>query len=93
MFMNCPKLASCTTDLPKLTTGSSMFYGCNLDAESVLCILNSIPTYASGAHALHLGRRTNYLNSTEIAALLGTTTPIAAATNYSYKGWTITVQS
>lgn len=68
-----------------------MFYGCILDEASVLRVLNSIPTYTSGTHQLHLGKRTNFLDSTEVAALLGTTTPIAAKTNYSYKGWTITV--
>lgn len=68
-----------------------MFKGCNLDEASVLRILNSIPAKTSGTHPLHLGHSTNYLNSTEIATLLGTTTPIAAASNYKYKGWTITV--
>lgn len=68
-----------------------MFYNCNLDETSVLHILNTIPTYTGGTKELHLGKSTNYKNSTAIATLLGTTTPIAAKINYSYKGWTITV--
>lgn len=91
MFYRCSQLTSFSVALPNLTSGSNMFNGCNLDEASVLRILNSIPTWTSGTHQLHLGKRTNYLNSTDIAALLGTTTPIAAKTNYSYKGWTITI--
>lgn len=93
MFNHCTGLTSWTAELPNLTDGTGMFTGCILDEASVLCILNSVPTYTDGTHELHLGKRTNYLNSTEIAALLNTTTPIAAATSYKYKGWTITVQS
>lgn len=91
MFRSCSNLTSFNSTLPALAYGQDMFYGCNLDEASVLRILNSIPTWTSGTHQLHLGKRTNYLNSTDIAALLGTTTPIAAKTNYSYKGWTITI--
>lgn len=91
MFYNCSELTSFNSTLPALAYGQDMFYGCNLDEASVLRILNSIPTWTSGTHQLHLGKRTNYLNSTDIAALLGTTTPIAAKTNYRYKGWTITI--
>ena len=91
MFYNCSKLTSFNSTLPALAYGQDMFYGCILDEASVLRILNSIPTYTSGTPKLHLGKRTNYLNSTDIAALLGTTTPIAASTSYSYKGWIITI--
>lgn len=91
MFTGCPKLTSFNSALPKLVHGADMFRDCILDEASVLRILNSIPTHTSETHKLHLGKRTNYMNSTDIADLLGTTTPIAAATNYSYKGWTITV--
>lgn len=91
MFRNCSNLTSFNSTLPALAYGIEMFSGCNLDEASVLRILNSIPTWNSGTHPLHLGKRTNYLNSTDIAALLGTTTPIAARSNYSYKGWIITI--
>ena len=91
MFSNCTSLTSFAGDLSKLTKGNNMFSSCNLDEASVLRILNSIPTYTSGSHPLHLGKRTNFLNSTDIATLLGTTVPIAASTSYKYKGWTITI--
>ena len=91
MFANCTGLTSWTVDLPKLTSGASMFSGCKLDESSILCVLNSIPTYTSGSHSLHLGKNTNYKDSTDIATLLGTTTPIAARSTYKYKGWTITI--
>ncbi|MCQ2172102.1 MAG: DUF285 domain-containing protein [Bacteroidales bacterium] len=90
MFYDCRALTSFNSTLPKLESGQEMFVACKLDATSVLNILNSIPTYTSGIHKLHLGNRKNYLDSTDVAELLGTTTPIAGK-NYSYKGWSITV--
>lgn len=95
MFAGCIKLSSFnagTEGLKSLSDGTNMFQNCNLDETSVLHVLNTIPTYTSGTHKLHLGKRTNFLDSTEIATLLNTTVPIAASTNYKYKGWTITVQ-
>lgn len=91
MFSGCSKLTSFNSTLPVLAYGQNMFSYCILDEASVLRILNSIPTYTSGTHPLHLGRNTNYKYSADIATLLGTTTPIAASTKYKYKGWTITV--
>lgn len=94
MFDNCTNLTSFkagTEGLKSLSDGSSMFSYCKLDKTSVLHILNTIPTYTSGTYRLHLGKRTNYQDSTDIATLLGTTVPIAASTSYNYKGWTITV--
>lgn len=91
MFMMCTGLTSFSSDLPNLSTADNMFFYCKLDETSVLRVLNTIPTYTSGAHNLHLGKSTNYINSTAIATLLNTTTPIAASTSYSYKGWTITI--
>lgn len=79
-------------NLKSLTNGSNMFTSCNLDEETVIRILDTIPTYTSGTYYLHIGRRTNWIESETIANLLGTDTPIAAK-NYSYKGWTVTVQS
>lgn len=90
MFYKCEALTSFSADLPKLDLGSNMFTDCKLDSKSVLHILNSIPTHTNGKHPLHLGKTTNYKNSTEIASLLGTTTPIPAG-EYSYKGWAVEV--
>lgn len=91
MFYDC-RLTSFNTDLPNLTNGRDMFRFCILDETSVLHILNTIPTHTSGTHWLNLGDNRSFLTSTDIASLLGTTTPIAAGT-YNYKGWTITVEA
>lgn len=86
----CTSLYSFKANLPKLSNGASMFIDCVLNEESVLRILNTIPSYSSGSYPLHLGRNVNFASSNEIATLLGTNVPIAAG-NYSYKGWTITI--
>lgn len=91
MFYNCTSLTSFNSTLPALAYGTDMFNGCILNEASVLNILNSIPNHSSGTHKLHLGKRTNFLDSTDIAEMLGTSVPIAASTSYKYKGWTITV--
>ena len=109
MFSSCDKLTSFnagTEGLKSLTSGSNMFKNCILDEASVLHILNTIPTYTSGTHQLHLGKYANYQTSDKVAAKLRTSTggtvstPIPAATNYrcvdddgNDKGWTITVQA
>lgn len=92
MFMSSP-LTSFASDLPNLTNGGYMFSNSSLDETSILRILNTIPTTSERA-LLHLGSRVNFMNSAEIASLLGTTTPIAAnnpRTLYTYKGWSIIV--
>ena len=92
MFYDGVLLTSFNAALPKLTNGTSMFRNCALDEDSILRILNSIPTYTGGSHSLNLGKRTNYLNSAEVAELLGEDTPIAAK-QYTFKGWTLIVES
>lgn len=92
MFCDCSNLTSFFGDLRKLTDGMFMFHKCNLDAESVLRILKSIPTYTSGFHGLDIGNNTNFLNSSKVASLLGKKAPIVA-NDYKYKGWTIRVTS
>lgn len=104
MFYNCTSLKTFNSPLPKLAYGQDMFYGCILNEDSILNILNSIPTHTSGTHPLHLGKRTNYQTSVKVAAKLRTSTggtvstPIPAAANYrcvdddgNDKGWTITI--
>lgn len=104
MFYNCTSLISFNSTLPAMTSATDMFYGCILNEDSILNILNSIPTYTSGTRRLNLGKRTNYQTSDKVAAKLRTSTggtvstPIPAATNYrcvddngNDKGWTITV--
>jgi hypothetical protein len=41
--------------LPKLTSGDTMFNGARLNKESIISILNSLPTYTSGTHKLTIG--------------------------------------
>lgn len=80
--------------LAALTNGESMFGFCQLDEASVLSVLGAIVENTSGkVRKLHLGKRTNFKDSPEVAELLNTETPIAASDNYSYKGWTINVQA
>ena len=86
----CTSLYSFKANLPKLSNGTDMFNNCVLNEESVLRILNTIPSYSDGSHSLHMGRKVNFATSNEIATILGTNVPIVAG-NYSYKGWTITI--
>lgn len=95
MFYNCPNFRTVTANFAKLVNGENMFLSTSINAESALNVLRTMPDRAADgleAAPLHLGRRTYYYESEEIAALLGTTAPIAAGT-YSCKGWTITVQN
>lgn len=107
MFYNATTLGSFTAKMPKLTTASNMFLGCVLNAASVLYIIRGdgagsvyegIPTYTSGSHPLHLGKRTNYMYSQEVAdcfdekPAVDSEHPLPAGT-YHCKGWTITVAS
>lgn len=93
MFLNCSSLTSLPEGmtLSSLTNGMYMFNGCNLDAASVLRVLESIPIYTSGIHWLSLGKKATWVDDVDVAAALGTTIPIAAR-SYTVKGWTITVQ-
>lgn len=55
MFSNCYKLAVFTSDLSSLTDGTSMFYRCALNGDSVYKILTTIPTYTDGrVHVLDM---------------------------------------
>lgn len=42
MFYRCTNLTSFSSDLPSLTAGNIMFQSCKLDAESVMCIADTI---------------------------------------------------
>lgn len=59
-FDQCLSLSSFNSTLPSLYDGTAMFGGCSLDKESAIRVLNSLPTYSSGTHALLIGMdRTN----------------------------------
>lgn len=95
MFENCPLFTSFNAGelgLKSLSSGTDMFIGCKLDPGSAKHVLETIPTYTTGTHALHLGKNTNFKSDTEVAALLGPDTPIPIpAQTYQVRGWTVTV--
>ena len=97
MFYTCSALSEFVGDLSSLENGSQMFdgdnaiTGCKLNAESVECILESIPTYTDGTHNLGLGIHVdavatfNEITGAQLPATKG------SSLNVSYKGWTIAV--
>lgn len=83
MFSNCTLLGF-YSPLPKLTTATGMFNKCLLDKESVLSILDELPTWTDGAaHAITLGIHIDHQNDADIDA---------AITAAEEKGWTVSVQ-
>lgn len=68
--------------LPSLSSSSGLI-GTQLDKESALCILNSIPAYTSGSHTIQIGIHVDLKTSEEV---------LAAIANAEAKGWTLTVQ-
>jgi hypothetical protein len=73
MFYKCNSLTSFTSDLSSLTNGQQMFYTCILDAESLECIAETLPTVSSGN--IDIGDST-YATEEVIATIKG-------------KGWTL----
>lgn len=72
--------------------GFSADSGCKLNAESVECILESIPTYTDGSHSLGLGIHVDAVETfNEITGAQLPATKGSTLNNVSYKGWTITV--
>lgn len=71
------------SDLSSLDSGGNMFGGAQLNKESALRVLNSIPSYTSGTHALTIGIHVDHKNDEEVAAAL---------TAAAGKGWTVTTQ-
>ena len=55
MFCGCSKLTTFISDLSSLTDGHGMFYNCNLDAESLECIAETLPTVTSGEISIGYG--------------------------------------
>jgi hypothetical protein len=55
MFYNCKTLTSFSSDLPSLTNGSFMFYGCKLDAPSVKNIIDTINVDSAALRVFHIG--------------------------------------
>ena len=82
-FKVCGQLRSFEYPLPSLENGVRMFHSTVLDKASVLCILNSLPTYTSGVHNLTIGIHIDHQTDEEV---------IAAISAAEAKGWTLTVQ-
>ena len=82
MFGNS-KMEDFKVGLPSLSDGSYFFESCQINKESALRVLNSIPAYTSGKHPLHIGIHVDHQADEEVLAA------IDAAT---VKGWTVQVQ-
>lgn len=54
MFSGCP-LTSFVGNLSSLKSGDGMFRGCKLDSQSVMYIVDSLPTYTDGEHLITIG--------------------------------------
>ena len=98
MFYYCSALSEFIGDLSSLENGVQMFdgfntiNGCKLNAESVECILESIPTYTDGSHNLGLGIHVDAVATfNEITGAQLPATKGSILNNVSYKGWTIAV--
>jgi hypothetical protein len=84
MFKNAPvQHIEDDLELVRLNAADNMFSGCQLDAESVPRVLDSLPSYTSGTHRIGLGIHVDHQ---------GDETVLAAIANAEAKGWTLTVQ-
>jgi hypothetical protein len=84
---NNPKLTSFNSTLPSLSVGWGIFYGAQLDKESALRVLLSIPNSPADENkytgALNIGIHVDHKTDDEV---------LAAIANAESKGWTLTVQ-
>lgn len=69
--------------LPNLGDGTVMFYGCQLDKESTLRVVNSLRAYTSGSHSITMGIHIDHQTDEEV---------LSAIAEAETKGWTLTVQ-
>lgn len=83
MYVDCRNLQIFASELPSLSTGTMMFTSCQLNKESALRVLGSIPAYESGSHPLTIGIHVD--NKTDEDVLL-------AIDGATANGWTVTVQ-
>lgn len=70
-------------NLKSLSNGKKMFYACQLDRDSALRVLTTIPSYTSGDHPLTVGIHVDHQSDEEVLAAIDAATA---------KGWTITTQ-
>ena len=83
MFWGVPNMKSFESTLPALIKGGLMFEGSQLNKDSALRVLNSIPEYTSGKHPICIGIHIDHKNDEEV---------LKAITNAEKKGWTVSVQ-
>lgn len=84
-FCNCPKLRVVTSSFPKVTTMHQAFNGTQLDKESSVRILTSVPSpyTGSGRFTINIGIHVDHQTEGEV---------IAAIEAAEAKGWTVAVQ-
>lgn len=81
MFMDCSNLTSFCGDLSSLTSCSGMFLNCKLDAESLECIADTLPT-VTGSPTIGIG----------YGSLATAADAQAAQTAIQAKGWKCEIQ-
>jgi hypothetical protein len=79
---NKTALTSWEIGLPALSQGVNMFANCRLDKNSVIALVDSLPTYESGLHVLGLGIQNEYETDAEV---------LAAIADGEAKGWAMRV--
>lgn len=91
MFSGCP-LTSFVGDLSSLTSGNGMFSGCLLDSQSVMYIVDSLPSYTQGEHSITIGINcsSNLTNLNKFAQDAEFISWDILNTTISNKGWTAT---
>lgn len=77
------KLKHVDFGLPKLSNGDGAFHSAQLDKESCLLLLNSLPEHTTGTHKFMLGAHIDLQSDDEV---------LAAIADAEDKGWTVTVQ-
>lgn len=82
-FYRCEKLRVFEVELPSLSNGKYWFNSAQLNKDSALRILNSIPSYTSGDHPLVIGIHADHKTDEDV---------LDAIANAKAKGWTLTVQ-
>lgn len=83
MFCYSYSFTDFDSTLESLTEGLYMFMGCQLNKESALNVLYSVPSYTDRKHNLHLGIHIDHQTDEEV---------LAAIADAETKGWNVGVQ-
>lgn len=79
----CSGLKVVNAEFPSLSSGAEMFLSGQLNKESALRVMNSVPAYTSNSHPLGIGIHIDHKTDAEV---------LAAIANAEVKGWTLTVR-